>query len=138
MRVTGSGRQTSIGQNAKARSKQGDAAFTVSGNGSSTRAAAPASLGSIQNIDALLSVQGVDDPTTGRRRAVDRGFAIIDVLEDIKIGLLAGRISQGRIERLSTILKERRPSGDARIDNLIAEIEVRAHVELAKLDRYAA
>jgi hypothetical protein len=51
-------------------------------------AAAPKAAG---NIDALLALQGVvEDPVERRRRSVQRGRGALDVLDDLKIGLLAG------------------------------------------------
>src|SRR5258705_516904 len=40
------------------------------------------------NIDALLAMQGVEDPTERRKRSVARGRGALDVLDDLKLGLL--------------------------------------------------
>src|ERR1700748_3094712 len=44
-------------------------------------------------IDALLALQGIEeDPIERRRRSVARGKGALDVLDDLKIGLLAGNL----------------------------------------------
>ncbi len=53
-----------------------------------TRSAAPPKAAG--NIDALLAMQGVEDPTERRKRSVQRGKGALDVLDDLKIGLLSG------------------------------------------------
>ena len=52
-------------------------------------AAAPKAAG---NIDALLALQGVEDPTERRKRSVARGRGALDVLDELKIGLLSGNL----------------------------------------------
>jgi hypothetical protein len=43
------------------------------------------------NIDALLAMQGIEeDPVERRKRSVQRGKGALDVLDDLKIGLLSG------------------------------------------------
>ena len=46
-------------------------------------------------IDALLALQGVeDDPAERRKRLVQRGRGALDVLDDLKIGLLSGNFDR--------------------------------------------
>jgi len=53
------------------------------------------------NIDALLALQGVEeDPVERRRRSVQRGRGALDVLDDLKIGLLAGNFDSSTVGRL--------------------------------------
>ena len=74
---TGSARRTS----SSGFSLPGDAAATAE-----TRApVAPRAAG---NIDALLALQGIDDPLERRRRSVQRGKGALDVLDDLKLGLI--------------------------------------------------
>lgn len=55
-----------------------------------TRAAtAPRAAG---GIDALLAMQGIEDAVERRRRSVARGRTALDVLDALKIGLLAGSL----------------------------------------------
>ena len=89
---------------------------------------------SVANIDALLALQGVEDPTERRKRAVRRGRSALDVLDDLKLGLLAGSLDPATVQRLRSAASElKSSSGDANLDSVLAEIELRVEVELAKV-----
>jgi hypothetical protein len=93
-------------------------------------AAAPVGVGS---IDALLALQGVEDPAERRKRAVRRGRDALDVLDDLKIGLLSGSLDQSTVQRLRVAASDLKTnSGDTGLDQVLAEIELRVEVELAK------
>jgi hypothetical protein len=94
---------------------------------------APA-LRTVGGIDALIALQGVDEKTERRRRSVVRGRAALDALDELKIALLSGNpgpATLNRLRSLSESLKEQ--SGEAGLDGVLAEIEVRLEVEIAKL-----
>ncbi len=85
------------------------------------------------NIDALLALQGIEYPTEKRKRLVQRGRGALDVLDDLKLSLLAGNIKASMVSRLrdaATDLKS--SSGDPALDALLSQIELRVEVELAK------
>jgi len=86
------------------------------------------------NIDALLALQGIEeDPAERRKRGVARGRGALDVLDDLKIGLLSGNLTPATISRLrdaAAALKTQ--SGDPGLDSVLSEIELRVEVELAK------
>ncbi len=89
----------------------------------------------VSDVDALVALQGVGDATSGRSRAAQRGELLLERLEDIRLGLLTGAIPRDRLERLAGVLRSKREeTGDARLSELLDEIELRAQVELAKLD----
>jgi len=97
---------------------------------SSHSAAAPVG---VSNIDALLAMQGVEDPTERRKRAVKRGRDALDVLDELKIGLLSGSLDSATVQRLRASASELKTiSGDEGLDAVLAEIELRVEVELAK------
>lgn len=96
-------------------------------------AAAPAALGS---LDALMALQGAPDALERRRRARQRADALLDVLDEVRIGLLDGRMPAAALSRLSqTLAQKRETSDDPALDALLDEIEVRAEVERAKIER---
>lgn len=101
--------------------------------------AASGSLGGgaqIHGLNGLLSVQEVEDDAPDRRQAVARAEDLLDQLDALREGLLTGRIPQEQILHLMGRLKERgRDASDPRLAEAIAEIELRAAVELAKLER---
>lgn len=93
-------------------------------------AAAPKAAGS---IDALLALQGVEDPTERRKRSVQRGRGALDVLDELKIGLLAGNLGASTLTKLRDAAANlKSSSGDPGLDAVLAEIELRVEVELAK------
>src|SRR5580700_4125905 len=85
--------------------------FSV-GNETAPRAAAAAGAPRlIGGIDALLALQGFDDPLERRRRAVKRGRAAL--------------------KAVAAELADR--TGEPDLDTVLAEIELRVGVELAKI-----
>jgi hypothetical protein len=88
----------------------------------------------IGGIDALIALQGFEEPGERRRRAVKRGSAALDALDALKLALLSGTLDTAALARLrsaAALLGER--SGEAGLDTVLAEIELRAEVELAKI-----
>ena len=93
----------------------------------------PAALRTVGGIDALIALQGIEDPAERRRKAVKRGRAL-DALDELKLGLLAGtldhrplaaaQVGRGRVSKAT---------GDPRLDTVMAEIDLRVEVELAKI-----
>jgi len=97
-------------------------------------AAAPKSAG---NIDALLALQGVEDPTERRKRSLARGRGALDVLDELKIGLLTGKLDASTVNRLRDAAANlKSSSGDPGLDAVLSEIELRVEVELAKAGQF--
>ena len=90
------------------------------------------------NIDALLALQGIEeDPAERRKRSVQRGKGALDVLDDLKIGLLSGNFDASTVSRLRDAAANlKSSSGDPGLDSVLSEIELRVEVELAKAGQY--
>jgi hypothetical protein len=90
------------------------------------------------NIDALLAMQGVEeDPLERRRRSVKRGRGALDVLDDLKLGLLSGSFDASTVARLRAAAADlKSSSGDPGLDAVLSEIELRVEVELAKAGQF--
>jgi hypothetical protein len=101
------------------------------------RTGATAATLALYDLQSLIALQSYEDPKERRRKAVKRGFDLLDVLEGVKMDLLVGRVDVDRLERLATMLGNRVETGDSQLDALMEEIELRAKVELAKLGRYS-
>ena len=87
-------------------------------------------------VDALLALQEVSEDPGGRNRGRRRGEELLDSLDELRYGLLAGSLSLGAIERLTAMVAAKRGQvDDPRLVRILDEIEVRAAVELAKLGR---
>ena len=90
------------------------------------------------NIDALLAMQGIEeDPVERRKRSVQRGKGALDVLDDLKIGLLSGNFNASTVSRLRDAAASlKSTSGDPGLDAVLSEIELRVEVELAKAGQF--
>jgi hypothetical protein len=90
------------------------------------------------NIDALIALQGIEEgPAERRRRSVARGKGALDVLDELKLGLLSGNLDGSTVSRLrdaAAALKS--SSGDPGLDTVLSEIELRVEVELAKAGQF--
>jgi len=107
-------------------------AGSASGPSATTSASAPSA---VADVSALMALQGVEDVTERRRRAIRRGGGLLDRLEELKLALLSGEAGEGALERLTRTLREERPvDGDAALNGLLDQIDVRAAVELAKAE----
>lgn len=84
---------------------------------------------------SLLALQEAPDAAERRRQAVLRSTDILDELQQLRLGLLTGSVPRQRLQRLTKLLRDR-PGGyaDPQLDSIVADIEVRAAVELAKLE----
>jgi hypothetical protein len=112
--------------------------FSLDAPAEEARGAAAGSVTSsaLGGIDSLLVLQAEEDPAQRRRRVARRGSDILDVLDTLKAALLGGRVQVSELARLQALLQQRREtSDDPRLDEVIAHIELRAAVELAKLGR---
>lgn len=90
----------------------------------------------IGGIDTLMALQGLEDSTERRKRAVRKGRGALDVLESLKVSLLSGDLDQSTLNRLRAISKDlSEPTGDSGLDAVLAEIDLRVQVEIAKLSR---
>ncbi len=127
----GAGRRREVGKAAEG------GVFANSINaGTTSRPTTVATLAPLATLGAMLAVQAAEDPLAGRRRARDRGDQMLDVLEGLQSALLDGRLSNEQLAGLQKLVGERRdPSNDAALEAVIDEIELRAAVELAKLER---
>lgn len=137
MRITGNKPITGVqGRGAKKRAPSDADAFTPDLGEDSTQTSSVSTGSSIQGIDALLALQEVHDEPDQKDLATRRGHSLLDGLEAMRADLLAGQVSEDRLEQLAREVSDRQPSGDSEVDSVIDEIELRVKVELAKLGRF--
>ena len=87
---------------------------------------------------ALLLLQEAPgpEPAGGRAEAVRHGTGLLDRLDELRLALLCGAVPPARLRAIADALAARSvPLGDPRLDAVIAEIELRCAVELAKFHR---
>jgi hypothetical protein len=119
------------------RRTEGGQGFSLGGAaGSTTGAGAPAAATSLAGLDAVLLLQAeTETPQERRRRSAKRGHDLLDGLDRLKAAILGGRVATHELRGIAGRLSDRSGlSGDPRLDGLMAEIELRAAVELAKLE----
>jgi CRISPR/Cas system-associated endoribonuclease Cas2 len=86
-------------------------------------------------MEALLALQDVGGPLERKRRAVRRAGVILDELERLKISLLEGEVTRSDLDRLARAVREARErTDDPKLEDVLEEVELRAAVELAKLE----
>jgi hypothetical protein len=133
MRITGPN-STALARETQAPRRSSSGAFKLDEGGGTKPQNAVASLRTIGGIDALVALQGLEDATERRRRAVTKGRRALDALDEIKLGLIGGTLDVSVLNRLKALAEElKNPSGDPGLDGVLAEIELRVAVEIAKM-----
>ena len=99
-------------------------------------AAALTGTGPIAAVDTILALQGIDDWADQRTRGTQHGEQLLHLLGEVLDGLLAGGIPRVTLHRLAQAVSKRKDSfADASLQSILDEIELRARVELAKLEQ---
>jgi hypothetical protein len=107
--------------------------FSVSEQEMPRNSTVATSLRAISTVDALIALQGVENPIERKRRAVAKGRNALDVLDTLKLGLLDGSVDQSTLARLKVASEGLADtSGDPGLDAVLGEIDLRVAVELAK------
>jgi hypothetical protein len=133
MRIQGSNAPAVLATPVSAR-RAGGSSFSSAEDGASHASAQPAGLRTIGGIDALIALQGIEEPAERRRHALKRGRLALDALDELKVGLLGGDVTPGTLQKLKAIAAHLKDgSGDAGLDGILAEIELRVEVEIAKM-----
>lgn len=136
MRIDATNRSSGVaGRNTVGKSGSGPA-FVPAGEQGAARVNTTAPVAQAAGLDAILALQAVGDFTEGRRKAVKRASTLLDLLEEMKAGLLVGKVTPDRLDAMVSQLGALRDRVDPNLDALIDDIELRVRVELAKLGRF--
>lgn len=88
-----------------------------------------------QAMSNFLFMQEISDEEVSRQKAFQHGKHTIEALEELHRDLLLGRVPEATLRRLEqTLAKKREAFTSPRLQQLLDEIELRASVELAKLE----
>lgn len=135
MKVTGASGPSASQSSRPTKAASGFSVPTMGGGAPANATAAAAGVSGVADVSALMALQGVEDPTERRRRAIRRGGGLLDRLDELKLALLSGEAGEGALERLGRGLREERPiDADPELNRLLDQIDLRAAVELAKAD----
>ena len=134
MEIKGPGRiETSA---IKRKTTAGAAAGGFSVAGAESHAQIVAGPGPIAALDSILMLQQLDDSTQGKSKGQAHGEQLLDLLDSVRDGLLAGGIPRATLNRLAAAVTRRHEAfADPKLQDVLDQIELRAHVELAKLEQ---
>src|SRR5437588_12886995 len=131
MRIQGTNAATVPTASSSAR-RSASGTFSLDPESATRSTAATGGMRNIGGIDALLALQGVDEPVERRRKAVKRGRSALDALDALKLGLLSATLDTAALARLKSVAAGLAEApGDRGLDTVLAEIDLRARVELA-------
>ena len=137
MKVEGPGSTSKAGKTKKKdKVSSGDGSFGDMVTGKSGESGAASGPQSVAKVDALLAVQGAENPTerAARRRMQQRADNILDELEKIRLGLLTGTLTVGDVINVADVVASHREKVmDPRLTAVLDEIDLRAQVEIAKM-----
>lgn len=137
MKIKGTGRVTpSSIKRVKGKKSVDKAAFgDALGTEETQEAGAMSGTAPLTSVNSLLSLQEMPNATDGKSRTVERAEGLIEHLEAIRHGLLLGQISKKRLSDIVKALAQQREKNiDPALIEIINDIELRAKVELAKLE----
>ena len=134
MRIAGPNATARVAANVSGPRRAASGGFSVDEGETTKSAAATTSLRTVGGIDALLALQGEEGPGERRKRAVKRGGIALDVLDELKVSVLSGALEPATLTKLKAVTAGLRDaSGDPGLDQVLAEIELRVEVEIAKM-----
>jgi class II flagellar assembly regulator FliX len=135
MEIKGPGRIETSAVKRKAPAGTSAGGFTISEQGES-HAQIVAGPGPIAALDSILMLQGMDDSTQGKSKGLAHGEQLLDLLDSVRDGLLAGGIPRATLNKLAAAVTRRHEVfADPKLQDVLDQIELRAHVELAKLEQ---
>ncbi len=114
----------------------GGASFSELVAGSPAPAEESAVPQSIAQVDALLAIQGAEDPTerSAKNKGYKRSNDILDGLEKIRLSMLKGELTVGDMVDIADVVASHRENiTDPSLTSLMDEVDLRAQVELAKM-----
>lgn len=123
----------------KTSSKSNGKSFTLSETASGpSETASVAAAGPLAALEGLLAVQesdGADGYKGKQARAISRGNDLLDMLDEVRLGLMMGGVPKSRLDSLVRMVERRRDTlQDPQLMSVLDEIELRARVEIAKLE----
>ncbi len=141
MKIVGPKSSSDINKKKDAKkTSSGDGAFKSmmgGGAGKATGAGASSMSAGIASVDILLAAQSVDDSTQGKakRQAKARAKGILEKLNDLKVAMVSGNVTIGHMVSIADVVASHRENiTDPDLTAILDEIDLRAHVELAKLE----
>ena len=115
--------------------KSGEMAFTAVLDGE-IKTEHPSPSVKVASLDAIVPIDSAAVEEQHKNLAKGRAVFILDRLEDIRQGLLLGAVSQSGLQELARTIREARGETlDPKMSDILDDIELRAKIELAKLEQ---
>lgn len=115
--------------------KFAEALAAAEGVGGVSAADAVHNVGAIGGGLGLLGIQEVNEEEVKKRRAVKKARFTLDALSNLRDALLMGSLPLSTLTNLEKLVEEERSATtDPALNAILDEIELRAAVELAKLE----
>ncbi len=109
--------------------------FTIEQNNETQPTTASAGI-MLTPIDALFL--NLDERRKGHKQAIEKSQSILHQLEDLRIGIITGSIGTKTLINIAALLHSHSQSIiDEPLRSILLEVETRARVELAKLEKYS-
>ena len=120
------------------KTEQADFAAALSGAEAAQETSATEAASPVASVTpaSLLGIQEVSADESARSQATKQGRNTLDLLEKLRDGLLMGTLPVATVKKLEAVIsQERATTTDPNLNAVLDEIEVRAAVELAKLEK---
>lgn len=92
-------------------------------------------LSPVASLAGLLAVQEASTELETIQQRIEQGHELLDSLDQLRHGLLEGRISATTTKRLADQLRQEKSIvSDPQLLEILEDIDIRAQVELAKLE----
>lgn len=90
----------------------------------------------LSGVHGLVAAPSVEDATQRSRRSRARADALLDRLDEIRAALLSGILPRETLTTLGDLIRSARDDvDDPGLRAILDEVDLRAQVELAKLDQ---
>lgn len=144
MRITGPQRssETSAGNGVKkASSGSGFVLPDAGGSLPASQAGGASAARGLADVSSLLALQMVETPDPAKQRKgrmVRRGRQLLETLDEIKVAMIDGHVSPLHLTKLQLAIEmARENTEDPGLEAVLDAVELRARVELAKLQQAA-
>lgn len=92
------------------------------------------SVSPVSATNPLFMLQEIDADENPKQQAINHGHDVLSQLDEIKLSLLTGNTTQSLLNSLDERIKNWRSDiSDPKLQKIIDDIELRAAIELAKL-----
>jgi len=139
MKIDGTKSSSEVNKKKETKKSSGDGSFKGMVNGGSSGSVSGSGLSAgISSLDILLAAQAVGDSTQGsaKKQAKLRAVSILDRLDQLRLAIMGGNVTIGHMISIADVVAVHRENiTDPDLTAILDEIDLRAQVELAKLNK---